>query len=158
MAAYYLAIARAVHILALVHWIGGVAFVTTIVLPNARRISSPAEAVAAFESFERRFAAQVRISVLLVGFSGIYMLSELNAWSRFGDSSFWWLDLMVAVWLAFALTVYVLEPLLVHDAFRRYALRSKDRAFTMAIRLHMIALLISSLAIVAGVLGANDTL
>jgi uncharacterized membrane protein len=158
MPVYYLALARAVHILALVHWIGGVAVVTTIVLPNARRLPNPGEAIAAFESFERRFAAQVRISILLVGISGIYMLNELNAWNRFEYLSFWWLDLMVAVWLAFSIMVYVLEPLLVHHAFRRYALRDKDRAFALAIRLHTIALIISGLAIAAGVFGANGTL
>ena len=33
------ALARAVHVLALVHWIGGVAMVTTIVLPRARALA-----------------------------------------------------------------------------------------------------------------------
>jgi len=32
------AVARALHVLALVHWIGGVAMVTTIVLPRARAL------------------------------------------------------------------------------------------------------------------------
>ena len=31
-----IALARAIHVLALVHWIGGVAAVTTIILPRAR--------------------------------------------------------------------------------------------------------------------------
>ena len=44
-----LAFARAVHVLSLVHWIGGVAIVTTIVLPRARQLPSADEAVAAFE-------------------------------------------------------------------------------------------------------------
>jgi uncharacterized membrane protein len=34
---YDLVLARAIHVVALVHWIGGVAFVTTIVLPSARK-------------------------------------------------------------------------------------------------------------------------
>ena len=33
-----LTLARAVHVLALIHWIGGVAAVTTIVLPLAQRL------------------------------------------------------------------------------------------------------------------------
>jgi uncharacterized membrane protein len=60
------ALARAVHVLALVHWVGGVAAVTTIVLPRARRLPDAKDAVAAFETFERRFAQQVRVSILLV--------------------------------------------------------------------------------------------
>src|SRR5215475_983074 len=50
-----LALARAIHILALVHWIGGVAVVTTIVLPRAYALPDVKEAVAAFEAFEQRF-------------------------------------------------------------------------------------------------------
>jgi uncharacterized membrane protein len=34
------ALARALHVLALVHWIGGVAMVTTIVLPRARVLTN----------------------------------------------------------------------------------------------------------------------
>jgi putative copper export protein len=41
-------LARAIHVLALVHWIGGVAMVTTIVLPHARRLPEAIDAVAAF--------------------------------------------------------------------------------------------------------------
>ena len=84
------------------------AAVTTIVLPRARRLPDAKDAVAAFETFERRFARQVRVSILLVGLSGVYMLIKLDAWDRFLYASFWWIDLMVAVWVLFALMVYVL--------------------------------------------------
>jgi hypothetical protein len=60
---------------------------------------------------------------------------------------------MVAVWAVFALMVFVLEPLVVHRLFHDYALRDKERAFTLAIRLHAVALTISGVAIMAGVLG-----
>jgi uncharacterized membrane protein len=36
-------IARALHVLALVHWIGGVSFVTLVILPLALGGSSPAD-------------------------------------------------------------------------------------------------------------------
>jgi len=86
-----LTLARAVHILALVHWIGGVAAVTTIVLPHVRTLSDPKDAITVFEEFERRFAHQARWSILLVGLSGLYMLYRLDGWDRFRDASFWWL-------------------------------------------------------------------
>ena len=152
------ALARAVHVLALVHWVGGVAAVTTIVLPRARGLPDAKDAVAAFEAFERRFAQQVRVSILLVGLSGVYMFVKLDAWDRFKCASFWWMDLMVAVWVLFALTVYVLEPLVIHRLFHDFALRQKHRAFALATRLHVIALFVSALTIVAGVLGAHGGL
>jgi uncharacterized membrane protein len=153
-----LALARAIHVLALVHWIGGLAVVTTIVLPHARRLPDAKDAVAAFEAFERHFAFQVRISILLVGLSGLYMLAKLDAWDRFQHASFWWLDLMVAVWALFALMVYVLEPFVLHRRFREIALRNKDRAFAAATGFHAVALLISAFAISAGVFGAHGGL
>ena len=151
-------LARAVHVLALVHWIGGVTMVTTIVLPRARALPDARAALAAFEMFEGRFAAQARFSILLAGLSGFYMLHKLQAWARLLDPAFWWLALMVAVWAVFALMVFVLEPLLVHRLFSDYALRDKERAFAWAIRLHAVALTASAVAIAAGVLGAHGAL
>ena len=131
------ALIRAIHVLALVHWIGGLAVVTTIVLPHARGLPNAKDAVASFEAFERRFAFQARISILLVGL---------------------WLDLIVVVWMLFALMIYVLEPLAIHRLFHEFALRNKDRAFTVAIELHAVAFIISAFAIGAGVLGAHGGL
>jgi len=153
-----LALARAIHVLALVHWIGGVAVVTTIVLPGARRLPNAKEAVAAFESFERRFASQVRISILLVGISGVYLLTKLDAWDRFQDASYWWLHLMVAVWMLFALMVYVLEPLGIDHLFHEFAIRNKNPAFAVMTYLHAVALIVSAVTIGTGVLGAHNGL
>ena len=155
---YDLLIARAIHALGLIHWIGGVAFVTTIVLPSARRASTAEEAPAIFKAFESRFAPQVRISILLVGITGIYMMSELRAWSRLLSLSFWWLDLMIAVWLVFAIMVYILEPLGIDRRFDELAMRNKDRAFAVMTSLHALALLVATIAIAAGVLGAHGGL
>lgn len=150
-----LALARTIHILALVHWIGGVAVVTTIVLPRVRELPNARDAIAAFEAFEQRFARQARLSILLAGLSGAYMLIKLDAWDHFQYASFWWMHLMVAVWVLFALMIYVLEPIVVHDLFHKFALEQKDRAFALATRFHAIALLVSGIAIGAGVLGAH---
>jgi uncharacterized membrane protein len=153
-----LALARAIHILALVHWIGGVTIVTTIILPQARQMPSAKDAVAAFEAFEQRFTHQARISIFLAGLSGIYMLIKLDAWDRFHYASFWWLHLMVAVWAVFALMVYVFEPVVVHSLFHEFALQQKNRAFAMATVFHVVALVVSAIAIGAGILGAHGGL
>jgi uncharacterized membrane protein len=151
-------LARAIHVLALVHWIGGLAVVTTIILPYARGLPNAKDAVAAFEAFETRFAFQVRISILLVGLSGAYMLTKLDAWNRFQYLSFWWLDLMVAVWILFALMVYLFEPLVIDRLFHEFALRDKNRAFAVATKLHVVALTVSAFAVGAGVFGAHGGL
>jgi len=153
-----LAIARALHVLGVVHWIGGVAAVATIVLPQARRVPDPNAAVAEFERFERRFAPQARLSVALTGISGVYMLWRMAAWDRLASLSFWWLHLMLALWVAFALMLFVLEPLGVDRLFRSYAARDKDRAFALALWFHAVALVIATVTITVGVLGAHGYL
>ena len=62
--------ARALHVLGVVLWIGGVAFVTTVLLPAVRRLKAPEERVEFFETLERRFAWQARGTTLLVGATG----------------------------------------------------------------------------------------
>ena len=46
--------------LAPVHWLGGVAVVTTIVLPRTRELPDVKDAIVAFEAFEQRFAKQAQ--------------------------------------------------------------------------------------------------
>src|SRR5262245_2184780 len=55
-------IARAVHIVFVVLWIGGVGFVTTVLLPAIRGLKASDERMAFFHAVERRFAWQARIS------------------------------------------------------------------------------------------------
>ena len=85
-----LVVARVLHVLGVVFWIGGVAFVTTVVFPMVRRLPSAREQIEHFESIEGRFALQARIATLVTGLSGFYMLHHLNAWGRYLDPSFWW--------------------------------------------------------------------
>jgi uncharacterized membrane protein len=154
----WIAAARAVHVLSVVHWIGGLAVVTTIVLPNARRAENSVSALNVFESFELRFAAQARWSVALAGTSGGYMFAETYGWDGLFEPSLWWIHLMMAVWITFILMLFVFEPMLLHDLFRRFALKQPDRAFSFAIRLHWLALAASAVTIAAGMMGAHGAI
>ena len=58
-----LAVARAIHVLALVHWIGGLAVVTTIVLPGAHGLPNANEAVAAFEATLSHFEKDIPLAL-----------------------------------------------------------------------------------------------
>jgi len=76
-------IARIIHVLSVVLWIGGVGFVTTVLFPAVRRAHAPHDRLAAFLRFEEGFSWQARISVAMAGLSGLYMAARLDAWSRF---------------------------------------------------------------------------
>lgn len=146
-------IARALHILSLVIWIGGLATVTTVILPLTRRLDSNEQKVWLFDQVERRFRPQARIAWLIVGATGLYMLAWLQAWHRFADLRFWWMDFMVALWAVFGLILFVMEPLVVGPRVRA---RLTQETLTRFQALHWILLIASLLvigAVVAGIYG-----
>jgi len=152
-----LAIARALHVLAIVVWIGGVAMVTSVILPAVRCMAKPNERIAFFESIERRFAFQARVSTLLAAATGFYMVYRLELWDRFLDARYWWMHAMVAVWAVFTLVLFVLEPLVLHRLFHERAQRDPEGTFRLVERLHWVLLtlsLVTTLGAVAGVHGA----
>jgi len=108
---------RALHVLGVVLWIGGVAFVTTVLLPAVRRLKSPAERVAFFEEIERRFAWQARATTLLVGATGFHLTAAWDLWARFGSPGYWWMHAMVAVWAIFTVMLFIAEPLFLHRSW-----------------------------------------
>lgn len=147
-----LAIARVLHVLGVVHWIGGLAFVTLVVLPHARRRG--AEGVALFEAVERRFSGQVRLSVLLVGASGFWMTWRMDAWRRFHDPASWWMGAMLALWLFFMLLLFVVEPL-AEGRVAAAARRDPDAALTRLARMHGVLLLAAAATLLGAVGGAH---
>lgn len=148
-------LARAVHVLGVVFWIGGVAFVTTVLLPALRRLDQPGARLELFEQLEGRFALQARLTTLLTGLSGFSMLHFLNAWERYQQAQFWWIHLMTAVWVIFTLVLFVFEPLFLHRWFHQLARRDDVRAFRLVQRMHVVLLSLSLLAVAGGVAGAH---
>ncbi|WP_223393704.1 CopD family protein [Caulobacter segnis] len=148
-----LAIVRAAHVLGVVIWIGGVVFVTTVLLPGLAADYAPARRLQAFHRLEGRFAWVARACVAVVGVTGFWMVHRLALWSRFSDPTAWWLHAMVGVWTLFALILFMAEPLVLH---RRMA-QSRDpaRAFRRLAVMHWALLAVSLIAIFGAVAGAH---
>lgn len=151
-------LARVFHVLGVVAWIGGVAFVTTVLLPALRKLERAEDRLTLFERLEGRFALQARITTLVTGLSGFYMLHFLQAWSRYADLHYAWIHLMTAVWVIFTLVLFVLEPLVLHRWFHKLAQRDDAQAFRLVQRMHAILLTISLAAVAGGVAGAHGWL
>jgi uncharacterized membrane protein len=151
-------IARAIHIVTVIHWMGGVAFVTLVVLPAAASVADPIERLELFEAIERRFSAQVRVSVPLAGLSGAWMAERLGLWGRFLDPAAWWLAAMALVWLLFMAILFVIEPFILRESFRRRAMADAASAFRLVQRAHWALLAAGTVAAVGGVLGAHGFL
>jgi uncharacterized membrane protein len=150
-----LAIARAIHVLAVVLWIGGVGMVTTVLLPAIRRLRAPADRLPLFHAIERRFAWQARATTLLAGASGFYMAYGFDAWDRFASLGFWWMHAMVVVWLLFTLMLFVIEPLFLDRWLQARAKIAPERTYALVQRLHWFLLTISLIAIFGAVAGSH---
>ena len=147
-------IARVLHVLGVVLWIGGVAVVTTVLLPATRRLKTSGERVLFFETVERGFAVQARLTTLVTGLSGLYLVYQLDLWRRFVQIEFWWMHAMVLVWALFTLVLFLLEPLFLHRWLIERVARDPDSTLAWVVRLHWI-LLVASLVTVAGAVAGS---
>lgn len=107
----YFVLARIFHVLAVVLWIGGVGFITTVLIPSISKTEEPAARLKIFEAIENKFGFQAKLTTLVAGISGVYMLEVTDGWSRNLNYEFWWLHLMTFVWAVFTLVLFILEPL-----------------------------------------------
>jgi uncharacterized membrane protein len=148
--------ARIIHVLAVVLWIGGVGFVTTVLFPSIRRHHAPEDRLATFLRYEGPFAWQARISVALAGLSGLYMVWALDAWSRFQSLTYWWMDAMALLWLVFAAMLFVIEPLSLHRRLERaIAAGASSALFDRMERFHRIMLGLSLTTVLGAVGGSH---
>ena len=153
-----LTLARAVHVLAVIHWIGGVAFVTAVILPALAVFEEPSRRLALFEAIEHSFSAQVKVSVPLAGLSGAYMAWRLDSWGRFFEQAGWWLAAMVLVWALFMALLFVVEPLVLRGRFRRRVAADPAVTFRIIQRAHVVLHAMGMGGAAAGVLGAHGLL
>jgi uncharacterized membrane protein len=151
-------IARVLHILAVVLWIGGVGFVTTVLLPAVHRFKEPAERTEFFDAIERRFASQARITTALVGLTGLYMLIRFNLWDRFRYAAYWWMHAMVVVWLIFTIMLFIVEPFILHRKLSGRVTENPDGAFKLQQWLHWVLLALSLITIAGAVAGSHGLL
>jgi uncharacterized membrane protein len=150
----WLTVARAVHVVAIVHWIGGLLFVTLVILPSLLETEAPRR-LTLFDALERRFATQARVSTLLVGLSGFYMLYSYGFWGRIADPRFWWLDAMIGLWAIFTIMLFVAEPLFLHAWFDARARLDPDGAFRVVLRGHRVLSLVAIVTVLGAVGGAH---
>lgn len=151
----YFVLARTLHVIAVVLWIGGVAFVTTVLIPSIRNLPTATDRLTLFETLEGKFAFQAKITTLVTGISGYYMLDFMNAWDRYQHMQFWWLHLMTLVWAIFTLVLFVLEPLVLHRWFHQQAVKNSDNAFLWLHRMHKVLLTLSLIAVFGAVAGSH---
>lgn len=144
---------RAVHVLAVLMWIGGVAFVTLVVMPSLSANAPADRQLARFQEIEGRFAGQARFWVLLAGASGFWMIWRADLWGRFSDPHFWWMHAMLGIWTIFALMLFILEPLVLHRRMAASPAPALD--FRRMVWMHRILLVLSLITLLGAVGGSH---
>ena len=154
----YYTLARAIHVIAIVMWIGGVAMVTSVILPSVRKFKSADEQIVFFELVENRFAKQAKITTLISVITGLYMLYVTDGWLRYLEPSQWWLWPMTIIWLLFTLVLFVFEPLFLHRWFQENAKKDAVKTFKIIQGFHWVLLFVSMITLFAAVAGSHGWL
>jgi uncharacterized membrane protein len=149
---HWFVIARVLHVLAIVVWIGGIGAITTVMFPVMRRLDSNQQKVWMFDQIERSFRPQARIAWLVVGLTGLYMLASLGVWGRLVEPHYWWMHAMVGLWLLFGLLLFAIEPLVLGPRIRRSLACKPQQTIARMQGLHA-GLLVLSLFVIAAVVG-----
>ena len=138
-------IALVIHLLSIIIWIGGVAFVTMITFPMIQRVDKSLEQVMMFQGVEHRFSKIAKVMVILAGLSGLYLVNEKGL--SFGA----WV--MISVWAFYASLLFGLEKLIFKKIFGKPGGEQPDtrKIFTILQAFHWVVLALSFLAVAAGI-------
>lgn len=138
-----------VHMIAIIIWIGGVAFVTMITFPMIRRMDTSLEQVLVFQGTEHRFARIAKAMIVLVGISGLYLISVKG--TSFGV----WV--MIIVWAIYAALIFGLEKIVFNKLFAKPSGEEYDmnKVFFAMQVFHWVVLAVSLFAVGAGIWAAH---
>lgn len=125
----FFVLARMFHVVGVVLWIGGVAFIALVLLPTLRSLPEPEKNFRIFAAVEGRFKRLAKVITMITGLTGFFMLYWMDAWHRYQELSFWWLHLMTFIWVFFTLVLFVVEPILIKRNIHEKAMR--DPAATL---------------------------
>ncbi|MEF9475719.1 MAG: hypothetical protein L0958_03315 [Candidatus Mariimomonas ferrooxydans] len=138
-----------IHVLSVVIWIGGVAFVTLIIFPMIQRTNNSLEQVLMFQGVEHRFSRIAKVLVILAGLSGFYLIYEKGI--SFG---IW---IMIIIWTIYASLLFFLEKRLFKRLFSQTPEKqiSTEKIFFRLQVFHWVILILSFSAIAAGIWTAH---
>ncbi|MFV0476375.1 MAG: hypothetical protein ACK5ME_00915 [Parahaliea sp.] len=148
-------LARILHMLAVVVWLGGVFMATAVILPAIRKNLFGSDKLASLHVVEYRFSWIARIAILIVGASGFYMTWKMQLWARFHNWHFWWMDAMVGVWAIFIFLLFIGEPVVLRRFFPRLVAANEDRAFAVLHWVHVTVLALALITVAGAVAGAH---
>jgi len=150
-----LKLSAALHVIGVVIWIGGVAFVTMILLPMVHGMTDPMEKALLFQGVEHRFSRIVKAVIIVVGITGLYNLFQKRLYVIMPTWQGFWLDLMIGVYIFYSLLIFGLEKALFKRIFKDVKNMNADQVFFRMSVFHWVVLALSLLAVGGGVIGVR---
>lgn len=148
-----------VHVLTVILWIGGLAFVTSIVLPMAIKTPDALQKVLLFQRVEHRFAGLARIYVVITGVSGFAMIFTTDWYRLLFTMAGLALTVMTLIWVFWFVMLFGLEPLIIRKMLENMAKGGTkleiDAVFKRLNAVHWVMVFISLVAAAAGVFVAH---
>jgi uncharacterized membrane protein len=139
-----------IHVVTVVLWIGGVAFVTAVVFPMLMKMEDTLEMVLTFHRLENRFAGHAKAYVLITGVTGGLLLYLEGRHSVLFSTANLGVLVMLAAWLFYVL-VLTFEKKLFGRIFGRPGDIDAKKVFRGLTVFHWVVLSISLFAVFAGV-------
>lgn len=141
-------IALTIHVISIIIWIGGVAFVTMVTFPMIQRGTSSLEQVMMFQGTEHRFGKIAKTMVIFAGLSGLYLVKMKGM--GFGV----WV--MIILWAVYASLLFGLEKMIFKKLFGKPSDQiDTKKIFSLLQGFHWIVLTLSFLAVAAGIWAAH---
>ncbi|MEK6742787.1 MAG: hypothetical protein AABZ15_04225 [Nitrospirota bacterium] len=139
-----------IHVVGVIIWIGGVAFVTMVIFPMMYRTEGSLEKALLFQGVEHRFSAIVRWLIAVVGGTGFYLLSAKHGLSILSAQRGLGIVSMLFVW-TFYTAVLLLEKKIFGKLFADPEKTDMDRALKMINAMHWVLLTLSFTAVAGGI-------
>ena len=139
-----------IHVIGVVVWIGGVAFVTMVIFPMMYRTEGSLEKAFLFQGIEHQFSGIVRWLIGTVGATGLYILYAKYGFAILRETQGVGILIMLFAWLIYT-TIILFEPIIFGKIFADPEKIDMNKALRMINLMHWFLLLISFSAIAAGI-------
>lgn len=140
----------ALHVVTIVLWIGGVAFVTIIIFPMLLRMEDSLEKVLLFQRVENKFARQARFYAWVAGITGGLLLYLTGGYRMLFTLSGLGITIMLLVWLIYTF-ILTFEKRIFKVLFSQPEKLDTSKVFRRLNLFHWFIMGLSLLAVFVGV-------
>jgi uncharacterized membrane protein len=150
---------HAAHLIAVILWIGGLFFVTGIMLPMVIKTPDALQKVLTFQRVEHRFAPVAKWFNIVTGITGFAMVYLMGWHNLYFTKAGVALTFMTGVWVFWFVMLVGLEPIVIRKMLEKMAREGDkmdiDGIFRKVKKLHWFMVAISLAAAVAGAIVAH---